>query len=134
MNLAEAFVEYLEGVTGAVFGQNLFIGEAPSSNLVVDSVWWLTASGGTPQTRLATGESIKNYLIEVFYRDRDYRSVYDAMHSLEEDLNCSHCIELTGFETIDVSATAFPVDQDLDLEDRKIGLVQATIRTHKGCD
>lgn len=133
MNLAESFVEYLENLGIAVFGQDLFIGEAPSSNVALDSVWWIVASGGTPETRLTTGESIKNYLVEVFYRNRDYRAVYDAMHSLEEQLNCSGCVDLTDFETIDISATTFPIDNDLDSEDRKLGSIQATIRTHKSC-
>ena len=132
MNLAESFVEYLQTLTGSRFGQDIFIGEAPSSNNVQDAIWWIVTSGGTPVKNI-TGESTKTYQIEVFYRDRSYQSVYDNMHQLEEQLNCSGCVQLTGFETFDISATTFPIDNDLDSEDRKIGLLQATITTYKEC-
>lgn len=131
-NLAESFVGYLEDLGIATFGDDLFIGEAPSTNLVADSIWWVTASGGTPETRLLTGETVKNYLVEVFYRNRDYQAVYDAMHSLEESINADRCTQLEGFETFDIQATTFPVDQDLDAQDMKVGLLQASIRTYKG--
>lgn len=133
MNLPQAFVNYLEDLGVATFGDDLFIGEAPSTNTVPDSIYWITASGGAPETRLVTGETVKNYLVEIFYRNRDYQAVYDAMHFLEESINCDGCTQLEGFETFDMQATTFPVDQDLDGEDRKLGLLQTTIRTYKEC-
>lgn len=133
MNLSEAFVEYIENLGIATFGQDLFIGEAPSSNHVLDAIWWIKTSGGTPERRLPTGETVKNYLIEIFYRNRDYKAVYDAMEDLEEQLNCDGCSQLTGFETMDIQATVFPIDNDIDSEDRKVGLLQATLRVYQTC-
>lgn len=131
MNLAESFATYLATQTGSTIGQDLFIGQAPSSNDVPDSVWLVSASGGAKEVSLDTGESIKNYLVEVRYRNRNYKTVYNELHDLEEILNSSECPTLTGFETISVEATTFPVDDDLDSEDRKIGLLVATVLTHK---
>lgn len=133
MNIARAFVGYLEDLGIGTFGTDLFIGRAPSSNEVVDDIYWVNASGGSPIQTNITGERRKSYLVEVFYRNRDYGAVYEAMQFLEEAINCANCTELEGYETVDITATTFPIDQDLDNEDRKLSLLQATIVTYKGC-
>lgn len=134
MNLLDSFAKYLQNDLGiATLGQNLFIGEAPSSNNAQDSLWWVINSGGAPILKNQTGESRKAYQVQVFYRDRNYKSITDAMFALEEQLNCDGCTQLEGFDTIDIEATTFPIDQDLDSEDRKIGMLQATITTYKEC-
>lgn len=131
MNIAESFATYLATQSGSTIGQDLFIGQAPSSNKVPDSVWSVTASGGAKEISLRSGESVKNYLLEVRYRNRDYETVYNKLHSLEEALNDGDCKELAGFTIISIEATTFPIDDDLDAEDRKIGMLVATIITHK---
>lgn len=133
MNLAEAFATHLATLTGTTLGQTLFIGEAPSSDKVADSIWWIVENGGGVINKNATGESQKNYQISVFYRNRNYKAVKDAMYSLEESLNCDGCTQLSGYDTIDIEAITFPIDNDLDSEDRKIGLLQANITTYKEC-
>lgn len=134
MTIAKAFSDYLvnAGVCQAL-GTDLFIGTAPSSNKVVDAIWWIKISGGSKQTKLASGESIKNYLVEVYRRSRDYQQVNDDMESLEELLNCNGCVQLEGFDTLQIEATSFPIDNDLDSEDRKVGLLQATLSVYKSC-
>lgn len=131
MNLAASFATYLATVTTSTIGQDLFIGQAPSSNKVPDSIWTVSASGGAKNISLQSGESVKNYLIEVMYRNRDYETVYNKLHDLEEDLNAGNCTELSGFNVLSIEATTFPVDNDLDAEDRKIGMLVATVLTHK---
>lgn len=130
-NLATSFATYLATTTSSTLGQDLFIGQAPSSNKVPDAVWTVTISGGDKEVRLKTGESVKSYLLEVRYRNRDYETVYNKLHDLEEDLNDGNCTQLSGFETISIEATTFPIDDDLDAEDRKIGMLVATVLTYK---
>lgn len=131
MNLAATFAPYIATLTGSTIGQDLFIGQAPSSNKVPDAVWAITTSGGQREIRLSTGENVKNYLLEVRYRNRDYETVYDKLHDLEESLNSSECPTLSGFNVISIEASTFPIDEDLDAEDRKLGLLVATILTYK---
>lgn len=131
MNIAEAFAPYLATKTGSTIGQDLFVGQAPSSNDVNDSVWSVTASGGDKELNLRTGESLKNYFLEVRYRNRNYETVYNELYDLEEALNAGDCDQLSGFETIQIQATTFPIDDDLDSEDRKIGLLVATVLIYK---
>lgn len=134
MSLVESFAGYLENTLGlATLGTDLFIGEAPSSNRVPDSIWWIIDNGGSPIKKNSTGESLKNYQIQIFYRNRDYKLVKDAMFLLEEELNCDGCTQLSGFDTIDIIAITFPIDNDLDQEDRKIGMIQANVTTYKSC-
>lgn len=132
MNLANSMALWLEAEGFASIGEDLFIGQAPSSNKVPDSVWWIVAVGGTPQ-RNVTGESRNTYSVQIFYRDRNYRNVYDCMHRLEKLLNCMECVKLCDFETISVSAEVLMVDQDLDSEDRKLGIIQAQIGVFDFC-
>lgn len=133
MSLVSAFATYLAGVTGTTLGQTLFIGEAPSSNKVADAIWWIVENGGGVIQKNATGETRKSYQINVFCRNRDYQAIKDDMSTLEEDLNCDNCSQLSGYDTIDIEATTFPIDNDLDNEDRKVGLLQVTILTYKEC-
>lgn len=133
MNLIEAFTDYLQTLGIATLGQDLFIGGAPSSNEAPDNLWWILSEGGSPIAKNSTGEVQKQYTVSVYCRNQDYKTIYDAMFALEEDLNCSGCTQLAGFDTDDITVTSFPIDQDLDSEDRKVGLLQATIKTYKEC-
>lgn len=133
MNIATSLANYLLTFTGSTLGQTLFIGEAPSSNKVADSIWWIVQNGGGVVQKNATGEAEKNYQFSIYYRNRDYGAIYTAMTDLEEDLNCDNCTQLSGFDTIDIEATTFPIDDDLDQEGRKVGLLQITITTYKEC-
>lgn len=133
MSVIEAFKDYLVGILPVTFGQDLFIGEAPSSNKVPDTIWWIVARGGDKTTDYPTGGAVKSYQIDIFHRDRDYKSLSDELSSLEELLNCEECTQLTGFQTMDSQASVLGIDNDLDGEDRKIGLLQATITVYKPC-
>lgn len=133
MSMVSALADYIAAVTGSTLGQNLFIGEAPSSNKVPDAIWWIVEDGGGIISRNATGESLKNYQFSIYYRDRDYGATKSALYTLEEAVNCDGCTQLVGFDTIDIQATTFPIDNDLDREDRKIGLIQLTITNFKEC-
>lgn len=132
-NIADAFATFLENNTTATLGQDLFISNAPSSNQTTNDLWWITLSGGSKVQTLPTGEPIKAYTINVYRRHRSYQQVYDDLTALEELLNCDGCTQLTGFDTLDIEANLLSVDNDLDSEDRKIGLLQATINTIKEC-
>lgn len=132
MNLAEAFAELLEDLTGSTLGQDLFIGQAPSSNKVPDSLWLISTSGGAKVVKAQTSEYVSDYQIEVRYKNRDYKTVYDNMQSLLTQLNSGSCTQLSGYETIEIEATTYPIDEDLDSEDRKVGLLVATVTTYKG--
>lgn len=134
MNIAEAFKSYLVNTLGIATSEQVVIGIAPSSKRKASNLWWILTNGGAPIKRLHSGETLKNYQIQVFYRSNDYRSVYDKLHELEEDLNCDGCSQLSGFDTIDIEATVLSIDNDLDSEDRKVGLLQTNITTYKECD
>lgn len=133
MNIVEAFKEYFETLTGSTFEQDLYISGAPSSNKAPDNIWWLVASGGSP-TANASSENLKSYQIDIYRRHLDPKTLYDELQSLEEDLNCAACISIEGYDVVDTVATTFPVDNDLDDERRKVGLLQLTITTYKSCE
>lgn len=133
MNIAEDFADYLETITGSTLGQDLFIGEAPSSNKVGDNIFWIVTSGGVKTLKAQTGEAIKAYTIDVYYRSTNYQGVYNVMQALEEELNCAGCVQIGSYDTIEVEAITFPIDTDLDDEERKVGLLQANLTIYKDC-
>ena len=133
MNLVETFASYLESFLGIHLKQDLFIGQAPSTNKVPDSIWWIVARGGDKTSSLITGESIKSYLIEIYFRSRDYKLVYDNMYLLEKELNCLGCVTLECFSVLNIEASVLGIDNDLDAEDRKLAVLQANVTVYEDC-
>ena len=132
MNIAKSFATYLQDeLSVATIGQDLFIGLAPRSDKAPDTLWWIKAFGGDPTTRLKTGETMKQYIVEINYRNRDYETVYEQLQSVEESINSDTCSQITGYDTIDIEATTFPIDDDIDSEDRKVGLLRITLTIFK---
>jgi hypothetical protein len=131
MTIVDAFAGYLVTLGIGTLGTDMFIGSAPSSDHAPDAVAWLRINGGAPTSRLLTGEQVKSYQVQVYFRDRSTQSVYQSLLSLEETLNGTRRIPLEGFDVYSVSADTFPVDDDLDDEDRKVGLLQATLVIYK---
>ncbi len=128
MNLTRDFAEYLQDNLFAVFGTDLFIGGVPDN--APSSSWWIVSAGGTPVIKNETNEKIKSYIINVFYRDTNGETVYDLLQLLEEQINSDPCPELSNYEVVEFEATLFGTDQDLDVQDRTVGLLQATLTIH----
>lgn len=129
MNITRAFVEYMEGLGLGTFADDIFIGGAPLNS--EDAIWWVIGAGGNSDPKNSTGERIKNYTLDVFYRDTNAEEVYDKMQILEEEVNSKECTELEGYETVDMEAALFPADQDIDNEDRTVGLLQVTLTVYQ---
>lgn len=133
MTIVSSLANYLQSQGVATLGQDLIINRAPSSKEVVDDLWWIISNGGGPIQKNQTGEVRKSYTALIYRRGKNYRQIDEQMSQLEEDLNCDRCTQLEGFDTIDIEATAFPLNDDLDSEDRMVGLLQVTITTYKEC-
>lgn len=125
----EAFVEFLETNGYGVFNTNLFLGLVRPT--APDDTFWVITTGGSPIQRLPTGEMLKQYFISVYYRSRSKQDVEKKMFALEELLNCTPCVQLTGFEVHEISATSFGSDEDIDNEERRVGMLQANIKIYK---
>jgi hypothetical protein len=131
-NISKAFVEYMEDLGLGTFAEDIFIGGAPLD--VNDPIWWVIAAGGVSDPKNNTGERIKKYTLEVYYRDTNEEDVYNLLQTLEEDINGKHCTQLNGYETVDMEAVSFPTDRDLDNEDRKIGMLQVIISVYQSSE
>lgn len=131
-NILKAFVEYMEDLSLGVFGVDIFIGGAPLD--VNDPIWWVISAGGVSEAKNNTGERIKKYTIEVYYRDTNAEDVYNLLQTLEEDINGKHCTQLNGYQTVDMEVVSFPTDQDIDNEDRTVGMLQVTISVYQSSD
>jgi hypothetical protein len=128
MNIAESFAQYMEDQGFGTLGTDLFIASVPQN--APDSCWWIVLAGGAPDFRNETGEMMKDYTIEVYYRNTSAETVYNRLHAFEVETNKADCVQLTDFDTIDIQSVLFPADQDLDNEDRTIGLLQVQIKTY----
>lgn len=129
MTIKKAFIKYMDEVlnlgtaTGA--NKNIFKDAAPQK--APDDCWWVTGGGGPITLDADTGEKRKEYLLSVYYRSIDSDELDEILHAFETRLNGKHCDQLDSFDTIDMRATNFQSDQDLDNEDRSVGLVQVTV-------
>lgn len=129
MNISKSFVGYMVSLGMGTFGTNIFINSVPLE--APDAVWWVLKSGGSPVTKNSTGERIKDYNLSVFYRNTDAEGLYELMQEFEEEINSKGCIQLSGYDTIEMEATVFPTDQDLDNEDRVVGLINVRISVYQ---
>ena len=127
MNVIKDFVTFLDDNGFGTFGTDLFIGVAP---VKVSTCYWVTAAGGINKQKNVTNNKLKNYVIDVFYRNTDQEAVYNNMQALEELINGDACTQLANYETIEMEATLFPADQDIDLNERTVALLQATVTIH----
>lgn len=127
--VGEAFVKFLQDKVGAIFGENLFMGELPLE--APDESWLVVVSGGNPDKVTLDGGMIKLYTFNIFRRSLAGKEIERQLFSLEEALNCPTCVNLEGFETIYSRAIQFAQDVDLENENRRIGLLQAQIRLFK---
>lgn len=134
MNIVKSLVDYLEDSGVATFGQDMFVSRAPSSNTkatnsadIPQNLWWLVSSGGSRDGLLDT------YNVDIHYRDRDAECVYEKLQSLRDNLTCAGCVELEGFEVVSIEVTGFFTDQDIDDEERTVGLLQVTITAYQSC-
>lgn len=129
VTVSESFVKFLEDQNIATFNTDLFLGQVPQN--APDQTYWVITSGGSPIMKLRTGEKVKQYFISVYYRSAKEKNIERNLFNLEELLNSPECFNLEGFELINVEATQFPSDEDIDNENRRIGFIQVSIQTYK---
>ena len=131
MTIAKAFIDWLENEGVATFGQDLYLRRVPDSKYTPSSVYWVIPSGGYPLGKNKTGEIIKQYSFLINYRSTKAEDVDQKLFELEELLNCQDCLQLEGFEVLEVEVSSFADDGDIDGEDREQGFLQANIKTYK---
>lgn len=131
MTVAQSFIKWLEDQDVATFGQDLYLRRVPDSKSTPDALYWIVPNGGFPLGKNKTGEIIKQYSFLINYRSTSVRDVEEKLFALEELLNCQNCVELEGFEVLEIEVDAYPSDGDIDEEDRETGLLQVNIKTYK---
>ncbi len=127
--VSEAFLEYLDSLDVAKIGVDLFLNRVDAD--APDNCWWVITSGGSPIQKLSTGEKVKQYFISIYHRNLNGKSLERNLFRLEELLNSRGCVELTGFEVVEIEAQSFASDEDLTSEERRIGFLQANVKVYK---
>ena len=127
--VGEAFIKFLEDKSVGTFGIDLFLGQLTKD--APDECWLVVVAGGSPDMVTADGGMMKVYTFNIYRRSLAGKEAERQLFSLEEDLNCTTCVNLEGFETIYSRATNFAQDTDLANENRRIGTLQAQVRLYK---
>lgn len=133
MTISRAFVQFLEDKGFGVFGQNIYLFRVPNSFNAETEVLWIVPSGGNIVGRNRTGEAIKAYQFLMYFRSVSAEKVDNALSALEEQINCSGCVKLEGFEVVQVNTTQFPASEDLDAENRMVGMLRVQLEIYKSC-
>lgn len=129
MTVAKSLAQWLESNGLGTVGTDIFIGSVPDQAPV--PCYWILGGGGSPSIRNKTGEKVKNYIFSVFYRNTDSDDVDEKLQALEEKANSKACHDLDGYETVDLEASGFQTDQDLDAEDRTLGSVEISVSVYQ---
>lgn len=134
MTLSQSFVKFLEDKGYGIFGQNIYLYRVPNSKKTETEILWLIPTGGFPSQVNKTGEMMKTYQFLINFRSNSARKVDEVLNDLEQTLNCSNCVSLEGFELVEIRATQLPADQDLDSENRMVGMINCQITVYKSCE
>ena len=134
MTLSQSFVKFLEEKGYGISGQNIYMYRVPNSKKTETEVLWLIPTGGFPSQVNKTGEMMKTYQFLINFRSNSARKVDEVLNDLEQTLNCSNCVSLEGFELVEIRATQLPADQDLDSENRMVGMINCQITVYKSCE
>lgn len=129
MNIVEALGDYIENEGFATFDVDMFIGGA-SLDMPDDCIWLLSGGGNVTDKNISSGK-FKTYVMPIFVRGTVQKDVYDKAQALEELINDYECTDLDGYDTIELEATSFPIDEDLDGENRVVGVVEVTATIYR---
>jgi hypothetical protein len=127
-NITESFANYMEAEGYGTLGIDLYIGGIPLDS--PNQSWWILSSGGGAVIKASTNNKLKNYMINVYYRDTDAQNVYNTLQAFEETINSAGCPEISGYDVIEAEVTLYPTDQDIDNENRTIGLAEVTLTVY----
>lgn len=129
MTVAQALAQWMQENGFGTLGTDLFIGSVPEG--APTASWWILGGGGAPTIKNHTGEKVKAYIFSVLYRNTDSENVDERMQALEEKANSKACHDLAGYDTIELEASGFQSDNDLDGEDRTLGSVEITATVYQ---
>lgn len=133
MTISESFIKLLEDKGCGIFGQNIFLYRVPNSLKTPTELFYVIPSGGSIISNSPTGDKIKMYQFLIYYRSNSAQRVDKVLSTLEEELNCAGCVQLEGFELINLETSMFPADQDADSENRMVGMIQVQVQVYKNC-
>lgn len=139
MTLVTAFADYLQSKGVATRGTDLFTSRAPSSKTLQaighnpDRIFWIKSAPGAPPERSVDGHLRQIYGIEVYHRNLSADAVDEALQALSDKLGCSGCVHIPGYNVFAIEVDGPWSDQDLDNEERTVGLLQVTITIEKEC-
>ncbi len=124
MTYLDSFADYLQNLGVATRGQDLFIGEAPrqTTDNLETGYWWIVAAGGA-SVGTTYNQWRRELFINVFYRDRDPKCVYEKFEELRTKIYEAGCPELAGYRTVNIDVSSELIDSDVDTEDNKVGVM-----------
>lgn len=127
--VSESFIKWLEDENIGTFGTDIYLSQVPLD--APNTCYWVLTNGGSPISKNRTGEKIKQYFVSVYYRSTKSKDVERNLFTLEGLINAPGCLQLEGFEVIEIESSQFPSDTDIDNEQLRVGLLQATIQIYK---
>lgn len=134
MTIGESVVNLLQLKGYGIPGQDIFLHQVPNSNQVINDVYWVTYSGGTPIRINPTGEQHLAYSVTVNFRSMNAKTVDHNLAKLTDMFNCLECSPLEGFTVISIHTSNFNIRQDLDAEERMYGYIQIQVVVQKTCN
>ena len=106
---------------------NVYINNVPDD--APDNSWWIVTGGGDVNELLVTKESIQQFVVQVFYRDKSGEVVEHDLFALNQRVNKRGWKELEGFDLYSIQAD-MPEDNDKDVENRPQGTLSVAIQIY----
>lgn len=134
MTVSQSFIKLLENKGYGVFGQNIFLYRVPNSLKTQTELFYVIPSGGSVTRTYSDGAKVKLYQFLIYFRSNKAERVDKVLAEMEDNLNCSGCVELEDYELVSLNTSQLPADQDLDSENRMVGLLQVQLEVYRACN
>ena len=121
--VSEAFIKWMEDNGYGTFDVDIFLNQIPDvdeNDEPINNAYWIITSGGDVTQKNITAESVQQFTVDVFYRNKSGRLVEKTLFELSRKVNSRDCLMLNGFEVHDIEAS-LPEDNDRDAENRRQG-------------
>lgn len=126
--VSESFISWMEDNGYGTFGTDIFLNEIPDD--AIDNAYWVVTAGGSVTRSLITAQNIKQYSVQVFYRNVSSEEVEHKLFALETQVNIPNCLNIGDFDVYTMQSTMY-TNSDRDAENRRQGSLVVAIQIYK---
>ena len=125
--LAAEMFDWCTAQFGWKQGVNAFLNILPDTNQVSGEAWWLIDTDSYVSQQMISKSKLKRYTLTLNYRHTKARVVDATILKIEQILNHTTCFQLPSYKVIQMQASNWNADQDVENENFYRGSLTITL-------